>query len=1756
MLVVAEILFVCELSCFLEFTYFDGKFTRDRIQVEFLFSTINKAKKKMILKKLTYILIVAFSSLFTHAQLSGVYTIGGTNPNYTTIALAVSNLQAVGVSGPVTFNIRNGTYFEQITLAGWAGASSTNLVTFQSESGDSTSVVWQFWGTSNTTIPLTVNGADHIKFNKIAIRTSLSGNFRKCVRIISSVSDVAFHNCSFRGAQFGNNSDENIVEVNGGFGVNFDKCHFSFGFNAITIIDNFSGVRNNHSFITNCEFHNFRESAIFAQYFADITIEDNYMFSNGTSGVTGIEFQVGSGMISVLRNRMDLTVTLTGIGANMGISCTQTEFTAGSIIANNMIHLKGIGSSGGGVRLNNSLQDTCLLDFVYNTVRLEGDVNSDYPAVYGGTHGTRILNNILTSTNTVNLLWSQNADSIDYNILYSNGLVDWTQTINYLGPNNYSLDPLFMSTSDLHVIPTLASNQGNFMSSVTTDIDGDMRDPLNPDIGADEIASYATDAMISAIVSPASNISYCATVDNIEVVLSNIGNDTLTSCQVILKINGAIVNTFIWTGSLPTGVSDTLDLGTFPYQSGVSYEFTVYSSLPNGIADQMQLNDTIILSNFHTGLSGVYTLGGIAPNFSSFAALQLALEKGGMCGPVVVNVRNGIYNEYLLLDGIAGSSEINTLTIQGESGDSNLVTLNASNSSGVDFTLRIEDMRFVTIKDMRIRNSGAINNRVLYMLRVSDIKLESLVIQGYSCSGCSSQTQYGLYGSLVDSNLVVDKVLCQTTGTSLLLFGNDNLGANSKNFTITNSRFGKFEVFDCHNLYIARNVMGGGFSDFEDCGYFVIERNHFNAAIAFWSSGAAGPSSIFRNNTMTAWETTTFSTTWDWALYLYGTGNIDIIHNTFKCKDIARSIFFSSPGAEVYNNIFYRDNGTVSITTLPYTLQTAAASVSSDYNIFWVVNTNGSDPLGALQATYGLDSHSIQINPNFLTHADSLFWPTNPLVDNFGTAVWSLPIDFYGTPRPPQSDAGAIEQVFPPNAYLGNDTTVCAGFQLGWADFGSNYLWNTGETTSSIQVDSSGTYIVTITNPSGVDSDTIQITVNPIPSAFLPDTVWHCYGDASTLQINQAGWTYLWSNGATDSIATFSGTQTAQVVISDAIGCSANLQVQVIELNAIDRTIVTNDEQCLGQNNGSIVVQVNSAPQPVTLGWAHTASTNDTLVNLAPGVYFLTLTDGLACVVEDSIVIAQGSSYPDINLVDSTYHCFGVPAVLNVFQSGLTYLWSTNETNSSISVPGNQAISVIATNSSGCSDTASTVVVSHPEIQYSVSQVNESCIGLNNGSIQVNILSGLQPMAISWNSLSSNSMVQLNLAPGTYVFSLADSASCSLQDSITIFPGIDLAASIVSPALACENTSIPFLGNSLGTTQNWYVEGSFNSAGSTVNLVFGTTGTFNVEMVASDGVCVDTAATQIEIGAPSASTFSVTTCNTSYTWIDGVNYTASNSTATHILTNVYGCDSIITLNLTMNSASASTDQVSACESFTWMDGNTYTSSNNSAQWILPNAVGCDSVITLDLTIYQPSSGIDVVTACDSFVWIDGNTYTANNSSATFILSNTQGCDSVVTLNLTLSTANAAVIENDPELIGPASANSYQWVDCGNAYAPLLGETTSLFTATANGDYALIVEQNGCIDTSACFTINTVGILSIETRTWSLSPNPTESFAKVHFQHPTTAQIEVLNAMGQRIAVYHIENANETQIELGAEPGVYFVKVRTKEEESVVSVVRM
>lgn len=295
----------------------------------------------------------------------------------------------------------------------------------------------------------------------------------------------------------------------------------------------------------------------------------------------------------------------------------------------------------------------------------------------------------------------------------------------------------------------------------------------------------------------------------------------------------------------------------------------------------------------------------------------------------------------------------------------------------------------------------------------------------------------------------------------------------------------------------------------------------------------------------------------------------------------------------------------------------------------------------------------------------------------------------------------------------------------------------------------------------------------------------------------------------------------------------------------------------------------------------------------------------------------------------------------------------------------------------------------------------------------------------------------------------------------------------------------------------------------------------------------------------------ITACD-SYTWIDGNTYTASNQTASQVLTNSNGCDSIVLLKLTIKHRSYGADIQSTCESFTWIDGNTYTASNQTATFLQTNAAGCDSIITLDLKV-NANAGTDFQTACDSLTWIDGNTYTASTNIPTHTLTNSYGCDSLVTLNLTINSVTDVSTTLNGNVVTANNLNqTYQWLACDDGFRAMVGETAQTFTANANGNYAVQINENGCIDTSNCVTVTTLGLGNV-----MIMPNPTRNSSVLTLEYPVSnVDLILTDALGRLLSIRNFVTLESTTIELPLASGVYMLIIKTPDTQKTFRLVKI
>jgi Secretion system C-terminal sorting domain len=127
-----------------------------------------------------------------------------------------------------------------------------------------------------------------------------------------------------------------------------------------------------------------------------------------------------------------------------------------------------------------------------------------------------------------------------------------------------------------------------------------------------------------------------------------------------------------------------------------------------------------------------------------------------------------------------------------------------------------------------------------------------------------------------------------------------------------------------------------------------------------------------------------------------------------------------------------------------------------------------------------------------------------------------------------------------------------------------------------------------------------------------------------------------------------------------------------------------------------------------------------------------------------------------------------------------------------------------------------------------------------------------------------------------------------------------------------------------------------------------------------------------------------------------------------------------------------------------------------------------------------------------------------------------------------------------------NATAYQWIDCSNNQ-PISGETTIDFTAIANGDYAVIVTEGGCSDTSACVTINNVGIEAVHMYDFTLYPNPTEDGKFTISTNAALKSIEVIDMLGRKVKV--LTDLNEGVVDgSNLTPGKYLVHIITVNDQ--------
>ncbi len=264
-----------------------------------------------------------------------------------------------------------------------------------------------------------------------------------------------------------------------------------------------------------------------------------------------------------------------------------------------------------------------------------------------------------------------------------------------------------------------------------------------------------------------------------------------------------------------------------------------------------------------------------------------------------------------------------------------------------------------------------------------------------------------------------------------------------------------------------------------------------------------------------------------------------------------------------------------------------------------------------------------------------------------------------------------------------------------------------------------------------------------------------------------------------------------------------------------------------------------------------------------------------------------------------------------------------------------------------------------------------------------------------------------------------------------------------------------------------------------------------------------------------------------------------------ILTNLEGCDSVITLTVSVLPKIQTEISQSICEGDSlFFEGQFY---KNAGEYEFTYSAfnGCDSVVTLNLTLRNRSETTLTETICagDSILFDGVYLKTAGEYTATF--TNVEDCDSVVSLNLTVNELpSAEVIPNGGVLTADLSGATYRWFNC-DANEFVDGETNQAFVPTEIGNYSLEISQNGCLNTSACVSITVLGKEDeLFSKQVSVFPNPTENQFRIDLGESfRKTSVQIISLQGKILLESTQSNQRELKMSLESLPsGMYAVKI--------------
>lgn len=296
----------------------------------------------------------------------------------------------------------------------------------------------------------------------------------------------------------------------------------------------------------------------------------------------------------------------------------------------------------------------------------------------------------------------------------------------------------------------------------------------------------------------------------------------------------------------------------------------------------------------------------------------------------------------------------------------------------------------------------------------------------------------------------------------------------------------------------------------------------------------------------------------------------------------------------------------------------------------------------------------------------------------------------------------------------------------------------------------------------------------------------------------------------------------------------------------------------------------------------------------------------------------------------------------------------------------------------------------------------------------------------------------------------------------------------------------------------------------------------------------------LTIGTVKVDSMTVSACNS---WRhSGKTYTQSGIYYDTIINGSWlGCDSISIKNITIRKSSSSILNVRSCGNYQYNNKTYKKSGVYTDTFFGSNKVGCDSIVTINLTINDIARSSISDSGCGFYTWKQNNI--SYHKSGLFLDTlegkSYNGCDSIVALNLTINPMPSTQLNFDGKRITAVPfMTAYNWLDCDSTYKKINNQTDSVFYPNKNGMYAVVTRLGDCIDTSTCIIVSGLQIDGFIPDSQRIFPNPANNYIIISGYKPRVPVV-ILNMAGQCVFNNLINNP---KLDITFLPvGVYLIK---------------